>query len=417
MNVFRKVSLDRLSSPEQLDQLMQVTDARGWIILSAFGIVLATATTWGFLGRIPHEVPGTGMLVRSGGVFQVVAQSSGRITDLAVRVGDEVTEGQVVARMSQPDLVDKLVEAKAVLAELEAQHQEIVAHGSQDIALQTRLLAQKRATLSRSIAAAEQSAVSYRETVRLQEKLVSEGLLTRQTVLDTRHQLDQQLHQIGDGHSQLAQVAVEEQELRTKQEEEVRASQIKIAGQKRVVAETERAIKANTEVLSQHTGRILEVIAEQGAMVASGEPILTLDLMGRTVKELVAVIYVPSVYGKQIRVGMPVYVAPSTVKREEYGLMVGRVTYVSDYPATSQGMLRVLKNDKLLDALVGVDAPYEVHADLLVDEHTVSGYRWSSSGGPPLKIQSGSRAAAYITVDARRPIEMVIPLVRKYTGL
>jgi HlyD family secretion protein len=297
------------------------------------------------------------------------------------------------------------------------QHGEIVAHGSKEIALQASLLAQKRATLARSIAAAEESAASYRETIGLQEKLVREGLLTRQTVLDTRHQRDQQLRQIGEGRSQLAQVAVEEQELRTKQEGEVRASQVKIAGQKRIVAETERAIKANTEVLSQHTGRILEVIAEQGAVVARGDPILTLDLMGRTVKELVAVLYVPSIYGKQIKVGMPVYIAPSTVKREEYGLMVGRVTYVSDYPATSQGMLRVLKNDKLLDALVGVDAPYEVHADLLVDEHTVSGYKWSSSDGPPLKIQSGSRAAAYITVDARRPIEMVVPLLRKYTGL
>jgi HlyD family secretion protein len=80
-------------------------------------------------------------------------------------------------------------------------------------------------------------------------------------------------------------------------------------------------------------------------------------------------------------------------------------------------MLRVLKNDKLLAALVGADAPYEVHADLLVDEDTFSRYKWSSSQGPPLKIQSGTRAAAYITVGTRRPIEMVVPLLRKYTGL
>jgi len=99
------------------------------------------------------------------------------------------------------------------------------------------------------------------------------------------------------------------------------------------------------------------------------------------------------------------------------GLMVGRVTYVSDYPATSRGMLRILKNDKLLSSLVGSDSPYEVHVDLLVDEHTSSGYRWSSSHGPPLKIQSGTRAAAYITVASRRPIEMVIPLLREYSGL
>jgi len=100
MNVFRKVSLDRLASPEQLDQLMQVTDARGWIILSALGVVLATAVLWGFLGSVSQDVPCSGMLVKTGGVFEVTAPSTGRITDLAVGVGDTVTEGQVVARMA-----------------------------------------------------------------------------------------------------------------------------------------------------------------------------------------------------------------------------------------------------------------------------------------------------------------------------
>jgi HlyD family secretion protein len=417
MNVFRKISLDRLSSPEQLDQLMQVTDARGWILLSAFGTILAIGVLWGFLGSVEHNVPCSGMLVKTGGVFEVSALSSGRITDLAVRGGDMVTEGQVVARMSQPELADKLLEARAVVTELKTQHEEIVAHGSKDVALQTRLLAQQRETVTQTIAAAQRSAKSYRETAELQAKLVGEGLLTRQTELGTRHQLDQTEQQIGDAQSQLAQIAVHEQELRAKHEEEVSASRTKIAAQERVIAGLEREMKSNTEVVSQHTGRILEVIADEGTLVAAGDAIVTLDLTGRTIKELEVVLYVPSSYGKQIQVGMTAYVSPSTVKREEFGLMVGRVTYVSDYPSTSRGMLRILKNDKLLTSLVGSDSPYEVHADLLVDEHTFSGYRWSSSQGPPLKIQSGTRAAAYITVASRRPIEMVVPLLRESTGL
>ena len=417
MNVFRKVSLDRLSSPEQLDQLMRVTDPRGWIILSAFGLVLGTAVLWGFLGSIAHDVPCSGMLVKSGGVHEVSALSSGRITDLAVRVGDMVTEGQVVARMSQPELSDRLLEARVVVNELKAQHAEIVAHGSKEVALQTRLLAQQRATLSQTIAAAQRSAKAHRETVELQGKLVQEGLLTRQTELATRHQLDQTEQQIGNGQSELVQIAVREQELRAKHEEEVNASQTRISVQERVVAGLEREIKSKGEVVSQHTGRILEIIADQGTLVGAGDAIVTLDLMGRTVKELEVILYVPSSYGKQIQVGMTAYVSPSTVKREEFGLMVGRVTYVSDYPATSRGMLRILKNDKLLSTLVGDDSPYEVHADLLVDERTVSGYQWSSSQGPPLKIQSGTRVAAYVTVASKRPIEMVIPLLRRHTGL
>ena len=33
--LFRKVALERLSSPEQLDQMMTVTSLRGWIALAA----------------------------------------------------------------------------------------------------------------------------------------------------------------------------------------------------------------------------------------------------------------------------------------------------------------------------------------------------------------------------------------------
>ncbi len=415
--VFRKVSLERLSSPEQLDQLMKVTDTKGWLILLALGVVLVTAVVWGFTGSIPQSVAGTGILVKSGGVFEVISLSSGRITDVAVSVGDEVTEGQVVARMAQPELSDQLRELKAVLGTLRAQHAELQEFGSKDVALQTRLLAQQRATVEQSIAAAEQSVHWYKEKIGIQEKLVEEGLLTRQTLLNTRQQLDDARQRISDGKSQLSQIAVKELDLRNRRLEEERNSQIKIDQQERAIAELSSDVQSNTEIVAQQTGRILEILTEQGNVVGKGEAILTLDMLGRTVKDLEAVIFVPSIYGKQIKVGMPALIAPSTVKQEEFGLMLARVTYVSDFPATMRGMRRVLKNDKLVASLAGADAPYEIHADLLIDSNTVSKYKWSSSQGPPLRIQSGTLATAQITVASRRPAELVLPLIREYSGL
>ncbi|MET0553736.1 MAG: NHLP bacteriocin system secretion protein [Vicinamibacteria bacterium] len=415
--VFRSVSLERLSSPEQLDQLLKVTDPKGWIVLAALGVVLATAIVWGSLGSIPQNVGGMGMLVKSGGVFEVITTSSGRITDIALAAGDLVTEGQVIARMSQPELTDQLREARSVLATLQSQHRELVAYGSSNGELQARLLRQQRTTVEQSIAAAQQSAVWYAEKVALQEKLVQESLLVKQTLLNTRQQLDATRQQISDGRSQLAQIAVKELDLRAARADDVRAGQIKIDQQERVIADLERNVKATTEIVAQQTGRILEILTEQGAVVTKGEAIVTLDLMGRNVKDLEAVIFVPSVFGKQIKVGMSALIAPSTVKQEEYGLMVARITYVSDFPATSRGMRRVLKNEKLVGSLAGSDAPYEVHADLVIDTATASGYKWSSSQGPPLRIQSGTLAMAQIGVASRRPIEMVIPLLRKSTGL
>jgi HlyD family secretion protein len=416
-SVFRKVSLDRLASPEQLDQLMQVTDPRGWISLAAVAAVLLTAIVWGVLGSLPEKVAGTGILVKSGGVFEVSPSAGGRVIDVAVAVGDIVNEGQVVARIEQAALADRATQAKATLAYLKEQHAQTVQFGGQDVRLQMQYIAQQRASLEQSIAAGEQSAKWLAEKVSNQEQLVQQGLVTRSTLLSTRQQLDAAREKIADGRSQLTQLSSRELSLQNKKEEEISGSLARIADQELQVADIERQLKTSSEVIAPYTGRILELMTERGNVVSPGEPILSLDLTGRAVKDLEAVIYVSSVHGKQVRVGMPIQIAPSTVKQEEFGLMIGRVTYVSDFPATSKGMRRVLKNDKLVSALSGGDAPYEVHADLIVDPKTPSRYKWSSSNGPPLKIQSGTIAMGNIEVAAKRPIEMVLPWLRKTTGI
>ena len=62
-------------------------------------------------------------------------------------------------------------------------------------------------------------------------------------------------------------------------------------------------------------------------------------------------------------------------------------------------------------------APFEVYADLRLDPSTMSGYVWSSSDGPPLDIQTGTMCQALITVEVRRPIELVLPILRKFAGV
>jgi len=415
--IFRKVSLDRLASPEQLDQLMRVTDSNGWIALAALAMILAVVVVWGVVGNVPQTVAGTGILVRSGGVFEVVPLAGGRISDVAVDVGDIVHEGQVVARLSQPELTDRLQQLKTSLGNLKERHSQLAAHNERDLALQASYLAQQRTTTEQAAAAAEQNFRWWSERTVIQEKLAAEGLITRQAVVATRQQQDAARQRLNESRAQIAQLAVRELDVRNDRQTELRASEMKIHEQEQTIAELMQEIKTKSEVTAPCAGRVLEVMTEEGALVARGEPMLTLDRVGRAVKDLEAVIYVPSVYGKQIRPGMSVLVAPSTVKQQEYGLMHATVTYVSGFPATAKGMQRVLKNEKLVAGLARGDAPYEIRADLVVDPETPSRYKWSSSSGPPLRIQSGTIATGKIVVATKRPVEMVIPWVREHAGL
>ena len=62
-SLFRKASLERLSSPEQLDALMHVTQPTGWVALLAAAVILGAAILWGFVGSLPVKVVGRGILI------------------------------------------------------------------------------------------------------------------------------------------------------------------------------------------------------------------------------------------------------------------------------------------------------------------------------------------------------------------
>lgn len=410
--IFRSVALERLSSPEQLDQLLQVTTPRGWIALGALGALLATAVAWGVVGSIPERIHGQGILIRSGGVLEVESPGSGRVADVAVRVGDVIAEGQVVARIAQQELVDRIRQARAQVAERDAEARRLALFGARDEQLQAAHLAQQRASLQQSIGAAEAALRALHEKVQNEERLVAEGLITRQTLLATVQQYEAVREKVRASRGELLQLNVRELQVRNDRQRGEQEQQARLLEARRELARLENELRTTSEVTSPYTGRVLEIMTEQGSIVDRGRAILTVDLTGKAVKNLEAVVYIPSVHGKKVKPGMEIQISPSTVRKEEFGYLLGRVTYVSDFPVTPQGMLRVLKNEQLVTALSGTDAPYEVHADLLPDARSVSTYRWSSSGGPPIRVQSGTLAAAAIVVERRRPIMLVVPQLR-----
>lgn len=415
--LFRKVALDRLSSPEQLDQLTQVTSSKGWIALAAVATLLVTGIVWSIVGRIPERVMGTGMLLKSGGVLEIVAPGAGRVADVSVEVGDAVREGQVIARVEQPALTDQFRQAKAVLADLRARRDQAARFNHRDSLLQIHYLQQQRTATQETIASDERGRAWLKDKIASQEQLVKDGLLLKATLAATRQQHDQTEQKIAQSRSDLTQIESRLLSVTNQKADELRTTEQGVEEAERRLTSIERDLAEQTQVVSPYSGRILEVMSDPGAIVSRGEPIVTLDMSGRTVKGLEAIIYVSPAHGKQIRPGMPIQIAPSTVKQEEYGLMLGRVTYVSDFPATPRGMRRVLKNDQLISGLAGNSSPYEVHVDLIVDPSTVSQFRWSSSKGPPLQIQSGTLATGNIEIASRRPLSMVLPILRQMTGL
>jgi multidrug efflux pump subunit AcrA (membrane-fusion protein) len=308
--LFREVSLEKLSSPEQLDELIKVTSTRAWLVLIAISCILISAVVWGFLGSIPTKIEGQGILINNGGVFTIQHHTSGQVIDVRFKLGDMVKKGDVVARIEAPELVEKINSMESTLNDMESKQQVDLA---------------------------------------------------------------------------------------------------KYKGVEKQIKQLRGELDYKSQIVSQVDGRILEIKINKGSIIQPGESLISLEQSGGTVK-MEAVIFVPVEQGGKILPGMEAQICPTTVNKEEYGFMLGRVVSVSEYPATTQSMMQTLGNENLVSMLAGKGASLMVRIDLITDSGTKSGYRWSSPLGPSMSFHSGTIIKSDVIVSREKPIGKVIPL-------
>lgn len=198
--LFREVSLERLSSPDQLDQLMRVTSLREWIAASALILAIALAVAWSILGSIPTQVQGQSVFLRSGGLESVVADSAGRVTDVSVDIGETIRQGQVIARIALPELLEQINALRNERAELDAQRRWLGDLLGVQADLQEQFVIDRRQNIRTQINILQQR-------LEAQRSLLADGLITRQEFLRTEREL-------ADLQSQFQQVDISEFETR-----------------------------------------------------------------------------------------------------------------------------------------------------------------------------------------------------------
>jgi HlyD family secretion protein len=411
--IFRKVALERLSSPEQLDQLVQVTDPRGWLALTGLSALLLAALGWGIWGSIPSQAHGEGILLRQGGVSDLVAAANGQVTEILVGVGDVIEKGQPVARIRQDTLNRQIRDNQAKEAALQTEYLTLQRSSDVQKRLRARDLAQQKANLEHSIDALEKDVALLQERIAAEKSLLDDGLITKQAFLSTQQDLNARRDQLAQQRLDLNGLELRRLEADQQLDQQLEARQATLRDLEIQIRELSAQLKENVNVLSPFSGRVLEVLTDRGGVVTPGTPVLSVEVLS---EDLMAVLFVPASAGKKVQRGMAVQVSPSTVKREEYGSMLGRVAWVAEFPSSARGMTRLLGNEALVTRLMIEGPPIQVNVALTRNPATPTGYSWSSSRGPSLKISSGTLAAGDVVVQKDRPIALVIPTLREKLG-
>lgn len=90
--LFRKTALDRISSPEQLNEYMKVAGPGVWCILAGLAVTFIAFIIWGFLGVIPETVEISGTALEPDGTpmaifsFLPIDESRGLVEGMRVQV-------------------------------------------------------------------------------------------------------------------------------------------------------------------------------------------------------------------------------------------------------------------------------------------------------------------------------------------
>jgi len=409
-SLFRKTALEKMASPESLDQLIKITSPMGWLILSVIIFLIVVVIIWGFLGTIPTSVQAAGILTRTGGIYTIQTPSEGIILSINVKPGDVVKAEEVVARLSQMDYLNRVKMKKQDLQNLKVKYNYNEKMSKQEMLDKLKYYDDMVNNTKINIEDIQNRIIWLEEQLKNKKELYQKKLITKDNYLTTEKDLNSAKLSKKEKTNEINRILNEKSEF-------VNKTELDILSKKHDMNATELALQGlqvdfvlNSQVFSSYEGKILDVNAKEGTYVSRGQSLMTLEKRGKDISNLKAVLYINPFEAKKVKFGMMVNVSPTHVKQEEYGCMLGLVTYISPYPATKSSMMKELDNESLITNLSPKGSPYKIKVTLIPDPRTVSGFKWTTQHGYPYEIVSGTLCNAQIEILKQRPIEFVLPI-------
>lgn len=470
--MFRKQALDHLSSPEQLDQLLQVVSRRSWLPLLVLSGGMLVAMAWAIFGKIPVTVEGNGILIHPGTVKFIQSPSFGRVSTVLVEVGDDVVVGQLLAEIIQPQLQEKIKQEEARLKDLETRHERLMDLRIDRVQQEKNSIAQKRERIEKRISTIgiaahdqkmksdeyfnkqkgglEQLNVKTKELgeerdrrltdiyVLLNDQLISKerALLAKQNALDSNVKLaDIELRLNAIGLNRLEATALYEErrdrikglqgeledllalELKLKLDfdEKKNEGQLRINESKATIELYETELELKSELKSIHSGEILEISIYAGQIVSEGQQLGAIDV-SHSEDELIAVAFFEVRHGKIIEKKHPADVSPVTVLRERYGSMIGEVTDVTILPATAAAATNLIGNAEKARLMTQGGDKIQIKVKLRLCD-TDTGFCWTSVDGPPdVSISAHTTVKVRVIIEERAPISFLLPILKELSG-
>ncbi|MGW1050874.1 HlyD family efflux transporter periplasmic adaptor subunit [Streptomyces sp. NPDC001118] len=156
-------------------------------------------------------------------------------------------------------------------------------------------------------------------------------------------------------------------------------------------------------------GRVTALAATIGQIIQTGTNVAAVEKVARATDPLYATVYVPAENAADIPEHASVDLTVSSVPTQTYGVLRGRVKSVDRTAQSAQSISAFLGDSQLGQQFTGKGRPVAVLVALDTSASTKSGYRWSTTDGPPFRLDSMTLASGSIRLADQHPVDWLLP--------
>ncbi len=393
-----------------------MTTAKAWLALCVLIAMTLAVILWAVWGEVSSYVKANGIILsRAGMVFDAASSNGGKLARILPAVGEAAAEGDLVAEILDPEIMERYSGAVSLAGERAGILQDRESEAREENALASQNIARQRARLGELERTGRELIEKADERLQVDQSLLERGIVNRASVERSEHALDLARRNLFDAMRRRDEL--EAWELLRRNETQARVTLAKAEHQ-----EAERQVKELAAVMrtwriqAPVSGRVTEIKAQVGATLAQGQSVISIETGSEGLDVL---IYVPPIDGKRVEAGMPTLVSPATARHEEFGYMIGTVESLSEFPASLNGMIAVLQNEDLARTFSKAGPPYPGRVALTLDPSTASGFAWTSpqAAGIDITPETLAEVEVEVEVSTQPPAELVLPWFKETFGL
>jgi membrane fusion protein len=383
--------------------------------------VLATGAVLGllFLADYARKARINGWLVPQQGLIRVLTPQTGVVTQLYVREGEEVQQGERLLRLStelqsaalgatQSAIARELTTRRNSLVAVQRQHEQLLTQQKRHLRERLATLQAEQTQIQREIALQESLLRRTQETEQRYRILLTQGLVVERQVQqaeENRIEQHTRLHTLERSRIVMQRDRLslegELQDLPLKAQAEIATIERDIAEISQQLAEAEA--RREIVVTAPQAGIVTAIQAEVGGSVNTSVPLLSIVPGGA---QLEAHLFSPSRAIGFVRPGQHVLLRYQAYPYQKFGHYQGVVATVSRSAVSPSEMPSHLTG---LTSLYAVNEPvYRIMVSL--ERQAITAY------GQSVPLQPGMQLEADVIIERRRLIEWVLDPLFTLTG-